>query len=84
MTSQIKLIQVDELPNGNINITFDDGTGTSWVSRADLEAETNRRLDVSTNSLIWLCINKYLQSNTYPVTAILDTDNADGNVVKVM
>jgi hypothetical protein len=75
--------KVTELPNGNVNVEFDDGTGASWVTRADFENEVNRRLEASANSLIWLAMNQYIQTSQYPVTATLNSDEPNGNVVKV-
>jgi hypothetical protein len=83
MIVQTTVTKVTELPNGNLNVEFDDGTGVSWVTRTDFENEVNRRLEMSVNSLIWLAMNEYIQTNQYPVTATLDTDEPNGNIVKV-
>lgn len=83
MITSATIIKITELPNGNINIQFDDGTGASWITREDFEDEVNRRIEMSAGSLTWLCLNQYIQTNQYPITATLDTDEPNGNVVKV-
>jgi hypothetical protein len=83
MTTSATITKVTEMPNGNVNVEFDNGTGASFITRTDFEDEVNRRLDASANSLVWLCMNKYIQTSQYPITATLDTDEPNGNVVKV-
>lgn len=83
MVTSSTIINVTELPNGNVNVQFDDGTGASWVTRTDFENEVNRQIELSASSLTWFCMNKYIQTNQYPITATLNTDEPNGNIVKV-
>jgi hypothetical protein len=80
---QFTVTKVTELPDGNVNVEFDDGTGASWVTREDFENEVNRRLEMSANSLMWLAMNQYIQTSQFPTTATLNTNEPNGNVVKV-
>jgi hypothetical protein len=83
MIIQATVTKVTELPNGNVNVEFDDGTGASWVTREDFENEVNRRLEASANSLVWLAMNQYITTNIFPITATLNSNEPNGNVVKV-